>query len=150
MREKHKLDHIFRKYEESTANLQRDEYLLMRDFLITEITIPNSIRPGVISNLIIEEIDTAETDIARERYHIVMVSTHNTGYINAATLFIYPAIFTALNTFVDKVLKLLPNYIRTPKELSDQSNVFQTYTGFPIPSSRVAPIIRDHLSLIGI
>ena len=48
------------------------------------------------------------------------------------------------------MLKLLPNYIRTPKELSDQSNVFQTYTGFPIPSSRVIPIIRDHLSLMGI
>ena len=79
-----------------------------------------------------------------------MVSTHKTGYIHAATLFIYPVICTALKTFVIKVLKLLPYYNRTPQELSDQSNVFQTYTGFPIPSSRVTPILRDHLSLMGI
>ena len=150
LREKHKFDHIFRKYENSTPKLLRQEYLKMRDFLITELTIPNGIRPGVISGLIIEEINTAETNITREGYHRVMVSTHKTGYIHAATLFIYPVIFTALKTFVNKVLKLLPHYIRTPQELSYQSNVFQTYTGVTIPSSRVTPILRDHLSLMGI
>ena len=153
-RKRSELEKFTNHFDEYKHNVRKqlstDDYVLMRDFCITELTIPNGIRPGVISGAIIQEVDKADSDITPEGYHKLMVSSHKTGYIQAATIFIYPAIFAALKIFAYKILNLLPHYIRKPHKLSPESFVFQTYFAHPLPSSRVTSILRNRLSQMGI
>ena len=153
-REKRKSDntlHLFSKYSSnSTLKLVECEYSTMRNFLIVELIIPNGQRPGVIHGVTINEIQEAKTSITSEGYNKLIVANHKTGYLQSATLFIYPDIFSCLSIFVDCILPKLPVYTNNVFQLLGKSSVFQTYTGLTISSSRVTPILRAYLSHLGI
>ena len=145
-REMHNVIHLFDKYKhDSGIELTIEDYVLMRDFLITEMTIPNGIRPGVISGVIIREVNEAKDVITDERYHKLMISSHKTGYQQASTVFVYPEIFTVLRIFVKKILKRLAHYNQYPRHLSSHSHIFHTFwTSYPFSKSYT--LLRNHLS----
>ena len=80
----------------------------MRNFLITELIIPNELRSGVISGVTIEEIVDARTNTTEEGYHKILVASHKTGNIHTAIMFVYPEVFYALYVFVDNIFGRLP------------------------------------------
>ena len=142
---------LFDKYKENIdLKVSQVEYLLMRNFLITELIIPNGLRPGVISGVTIEEIVNARTNTTEEGYHKILVASHKTGNIQTAILFVYPEVFYALYVFVDDILRRLPLYNSHTRVLTNTSFVFQSFTGQPILSPRVTPILRKFLSQMDI
>ena len=130
-------------------DLIEEDYLLLRNFLITELIIPNGQRPGVIIGVEIGEIRQAKNDKTDE-YHKLTISNHKTGYVQSATLFLYPEIYKALEVFIDVVLKKLPGYSIDQSTLTKKSPVFQTYYCQRLSSSRITPILRKFLSHLSI
>ena len=142
---------LFRTYiEHLDIEINSEEYTRMRDFLITELLIANAQRPGVITGLLRYEVDDAKTNITSEGYHKLAIDNHKTGNVQTATLFVYPEIFLALETFSNIILPRLPIYLRSSAELSMNSHVFQTLNGEILLSPRVTPILRHYLSQLGI
>ena len=141
---------LFGRYaRDDTINLTRPDYVKMRNFLIAELIIPNGQRPGVISGVTIGEMHDAKKNIT-DCYHKLMVSCHKTGYLQCAVLFIYPEIYGFFEIFVTTILSKLPSYISSDTLLNNKSQVFQTFNGDPIPSSRITPILRKFLSEMSI
>ena len=148
-REDCNLLNIFKEYSLSPdKNLNVEIYNKLRDYLIVELIIPNAQRPGVIHGMKIKEIQNAKYQITPEGYHLLMVSEHKTGYVQCATLFIYPEIYEAIDVFINVILPKLPNYISN--SLHQDSSVFKTYSGVVLPSSQITPILQKHLSRMGI
>ena len=142
---------LFPQYRENiNKKFYCEEYTKMRDFLIVELIIANAQRPGVITGLLRCEVSDAKTTHTREGYHKLTIENHKTGYAQSATLFVYPEIYLALHTFSEIILPKLNRYSYSNAGLTENSNVFQTFTGETIPSSRVTPLVRHHLLQLGI
>ena len=149
-----KTDNYLFLFEKHSSNpllsLSQDEYFLMRDYLITELIIPNGQRPGIICGMLIKEVENATNDVTEEGFHKLIVVNHKTGHIQNATLFFYPEIFKAANIFIHHILPKLPIYLSKSRALSNDSPVFQSYVGDSVLSSRVTPILRHFLTQMGI
>ena len=140
---------LFRSYVlDDCTVLNQADYVKMRDYLITELIIPNGQRPGVISGVTIGEMTDAKKNITGG-YHKLMVTCHKTRDIQSAVLFIYPEIYAFFDVFLTTILRKLPCY-NNSDVFGRASAVFQTFNGDPIPSSRITPILRNFLSDISI
>ena len=112
--------------------------------------IPNGQRSGIISGIIVSEIEDARNQITVEVYHRIMISEHKTGYLQSATIFIYADVFLELYKFVRQILPRIPAFEQQTKSFTTSSNVFITFNGNPITSSNVTPLLRRSLKSIGL
>ena len=137
-------DHIRSKNDYS---MSRFEYEKMRDFLITDILLSNSQRPGVIVGTILSEVEAAGSDVV-EGYNRLIVSMHKTGYLQSAILFIYPHVYKELDFLTHNILSKLSN---SPINLLEGNwKVFLGYDGKPLKRSQISPVIKKYLTSIGI
>ena len=142
---------LFEAYNDGELEvLSQNSYARLRDYLIVEILIPNSQRPGSICGLILKEIELAKTDITEEGFHKLFISDHKTGHLSSAVLFIYPDIFRAILIFIYKILPRLPIYQSYSSKITKDSHIFQTFTGSRLLSSYITPILRSFVSTMGI
>ena len=130
--------------------IDETDYYMLRDFLIVEMTIPNCQRPGVIQGITINEVRIAQQKPALNGLHKISITSHKTGHIHHATLFLYSDIFQALVTFIDAILPKLPVHREKISHLVDTSSLFQTFQGQPLNTSRITPILRRFLLTLGI
>ena len=119
----------------------------MRDFLIAEIIIANAQRPGVICGMTVDEVNAGLDNLTHQGYHQLMISSHKTGYLQSATLFIYSEIYVALSIFTHNVLTRL-SHIST--RCFTDSKVFRLYSGIQLPSSKISCVLRNALNRQGI
>ena len=105
--------------------LTQDIYEKMRNYLICELIISNGQLAGVISGIIIKEVEDSKLKTTCDRHHKIIVSDHKTGSIHSATLFVYANVYQALSLFIQSVLANLPIYHSTPSLLKYTSCVFQ-------------------------
>ena len=129
--------------------LTNDSYCRMRNYLICEIIIPNSQRSGIISGMLIQEVQKARS-LDNSKHYQIHVANHKTGHIQCATIFIYPSTFRALKIFTQIVLPKLVIYSSGKSILDSLSRVFQTFGGQNVESSLVTPFIRRCLKDIEI
>lgn len=114
-------------------------YCEARDYLTTRLTIDNSGRSGIASNLTLEEFEDGvfyEGDEEDEARYRVFVKEHKTAIIYwAAIIWIYSDLY-----------KLIEMYIKTLRKQVTHSNplvpnVFVSSTGMPLTSSQVSTAI---------
>ena len=142
---------LFRQFLQNTQKqLSNDDFIQLRNFLIVELLIANGQRPGVICGMLICEVNSAKLITTKEGYHKLIVENHKTGYLQHATLFIYPEIFHALFFFICRILPKLPVYSNFQRRLTKNSHVFQTLNGEALFSSKITPIVRDYLAQTGL
>ena len=149
-RSKRNIDNPLSLFDDFDVNpdkqLTQKIYTLLRDYLIVELIIPNAQRPGIIQGVTIGEAIRVKHDITCEGYHRLMVSSHKTGYVQSATIFIYKEVYRALDIFITRILVRIPS----KNAINITSRLFMTYTGRPIESSQVTPILRDYLERMGL
>ena len=87
---------LFENYnDDPNLLLSSSNYRIMRDFLICEVLISNGQRSGIISGMLISEVNSAKFQI-NSGYHFILVSEHKTGYTHPATIFYHPTYFVNL------------------------------------------------------
>ena len=150
-RNKHACLDIFLEFEEDSDKiLQIEHYRKMRDYLICEIVIVNAQRSGIIPGMTVKEFKNAVTLSEDAKFYLIMIANHKTGFLQSASVFLYPHVYEALKTFVHKVLPKLPIYDSNDTTLEESSPIFQDFRGGKISSSLVTPIVRRGLSEIGV
>ena len=137
-----KLDLIEQFHTTPDLSICKESYTKVRNFLICECVIPNGQRSGVISGMMVQEVESARTQITIQGHHRIMVAHHKTGSIQSATLFVYSNVFRALRMFVQNVLPKLPVCKSKVSKLCDTSPVFQTFSGNAVATSLVTPFVR--------
>ncbi|KAI6646943.1 hypothetical protein LOD99_9037 [Oopsacas minuta] len=113
----------------------------MRNYLICEIIIPNAQRAGIISGMLIQEVEEARSLDDSEHLQI-HVANHKTGHIQCASIFLYSSTFRALKIFTQIILPKLEIYSSGKSNLGPYSPVFQIFEGKNVESSLVTPFIR--------
>ena len=134
----------------SDVELDENRYNLMRNFLISELVIPNGQRAGIIPGLVREEVEAADSNFADNGFYIIMVADHKTGFLQSASIFLYPSVFNALKYFIREILPKIPYYISNKDSLDNSSPIFVKYSGDRGTSSMVTPITRTALRNMGI
>ena len=104
--------------------------------------IPNEPRCGVISGMIVQEIESARTLIMIQGQHRIMIVHHNTSSIQSATPFVYSNVFRALRMFVQSLLPKLPVYQSKVSKLCGTSPIFQTFSENVVATSLVTQFVR--------
>ena len=104
--------------------------------------IPNEPRSGVISGMIVQEIESARTLIMIQGQHRIMIVHHNTSSIQSATPFVYSNVFRALRMFVQSLLPKLPVYQSKVSKLCGTSPIFQTFSENVVATSLVTQFVR--------
>ena len=74
-------------------------------------------------------------------YNRLIIASHKTGYLQSATLFIYPEIYAALDKFIKDILPKIPTYFKQTHDF-----VFRTFKGDRLQSSNITPILQLSLS----
>ena len=120
-------------------SIDETDYYMLLHFLIVEMTIPNCQRPGVIQEITINEVRIAQQKPALNGLLKISITSHKTGHIHHATLFLYSNIFQAL-TFIDAILPKLPVHREKISHLVDTSCLFQTFQCQLLNTSRITPI----------
>ncbi|KAI6649940.1 hypothetical protein LOD99_6304 [Oopsacas minuta] len=140
---RHKYEHmdLFESYTNSSNPLSKDSYCRMRNYLICEIIIPNGQRAGIISGMLIQEVEKARSLDDSEHFQI-HVANHKTGHIQCASIFLYPSTFRALKIFTQIILPKLEIYSSGKSNLGPYSPVFQTFEGKKCGELLVTPFIR--------
>ena len=55
-------------FSNPSLSLSQDEYFHLRDYLITELIIPNGQRPGIICGMLIKEVENAINDVTERAF----------------------------------------------------------------------------------
>ena len=136
---------------ENTENfINRQKFESIRNYFIAELIIPNGQRAGIISGIRIEEVENAQNSITSEGYHKIMIADHKTGHLQSATIFVYHEVFVRLYIFVTNIIPRIPSYYGNQLVYDSSTHVFIGYSGNPITSSEVTPLLRKSLKAMGI
>ena len=101
---------LFHTYADSSISgtLSCEDFDEMRDFLVAEILLSNGQRTSVICVMKFSEVEKdGINSVTPQGYHRLMIAHHETGYVQRATIYLYPNIFNALHVFAHKVLSEL-------------------------------------------
>ena len=80
----------------------------------------------------------------------MMVAEHKTGYLQSASIFLYPHVYRAMKIFITIVLPKLSPFFGNENLLHPKLPIFMDFKGRKIHTSMVTPIIRKGLSNLGI
>ena len=82
--------------------INQAEYMLIRDFILTQITIANAHRSGVLANMTLGEFNKAKR--LSEENCIITVKKHKTAHIHGpARVVLSPTLFGYLKTYIAEV-----------------------------------------------
>ena len=111
-------------------------YTLIRDFILTEITIANAHRSGVLANMTIGEFEKAKE--TEQGSVVIKVSQHKTADTHGpASVVLSPTLFTYLKVYVSEVRR------QVSKSNDDKSlPVFLSWSGAKLESGQISTAIN--------
>lgn len=123
----------------SCPTLSQADYCIMREYLLVQISLQNSHRSGVLSNMTIEEFDKGQTEGEMIR---IKVRKHKTARIyGPAKLYVKKHLYDYLKIFVSKAR----SQIR-----SSAQNVFVTFNGTQMESGQISRQINSTWQRAGV
>ena len=120
-----------------SLEMNQSIYTLVRDFILTEITITNAHRSGVLANMtIIEEFEKAKK--AEQGSMVIKVSNHKTADTpGPASVVLSPTLFSYLKVYVSEVRH------QVSKSNDDKSMpVFLSWSGAKLESGQISTAIN--------
>ena len=113
-------------------DLSRQEYTLMRDYLLTEIEISNCHRSGVASNMTLEEVEKVKEINGK---FVVQVAKHKTQNTHGP----------AMVVLSEEIYSYLANFIKFVRSsvITDCNEVFLSFFGKPLASGAISKQVNS-------
>ena len=123
-----------------SLEMNQSIYTLVRDFILTEITIANAHRSGVLANITIEEFEKAKK--SEQGSMVIKVSKHKTADTHGpASVVLSPTLFSYLKVYVSVLRHQVLN--SEGKSNDDKSMpVFLSWSGAKLESGQISTAIN--------
>ena len=119
-----------------TTEVTQNQYTLIRDFLLVEISIDNANRAGALANMNLKEF---QNSVKRENELVILVRKHKTGATHGpARIVLSPKLQSWIAIFVKKVRCKLPGVADGHSE-----RVFLSWNGEALKSSQINKAIKS-------
>jgi len=119
----------------SQQDVSMSEYILVRDFVLTQIIISNANRSGVLANMTLDEFSGAQLV---DGSYVLSVTSHKTAFMyGPAKIVLTPILYSWMSVFV----KYLRSQI-TKRITGNAKYVFLSWTGQKLDSGQVTCAIQ--------
>ena len=124
----------------NSLQINQSIYTLIRDFILTEITIANAHRSGVLANMTIGEFEKAKK--AEQGSMVIKVTKHKTADTQGpARVVLSPTLFSYLKVYISEVRHQVSN--SESKSNDDKSMpVFLSWSGAKLESGQISTAIN--------
>ena len=109
--------------------INKQNFCLVRDYLLTSFILDNASRPGAISNMTLHEFSRAKR---QNHGYVVSVKRHKTGYKGPANIACSKKVFTQLTNYLNDFRNKLEGISLAPNE-----KVFVSWNGGAMTSSLI-------------
>ncbi len=116
-----------------SATMTQTTFILVRDFLFTQIFIDNANRPGVLSHMTMEEFKNVRKD--GDNY-VISVMKHKTAHVHGLAYII-------LNSKLKAWLSIFVKVMRTQVATSTTGPVFLSWNGQRMTSSQINKAVKS-------
>ncbi|XP_068757402.1 uncharacterized protein [Montipora capricornis] len=114
-------------------------YTLIRDFILTEMTIANAHRSGVLANMTIEEFKKVKK--TNQGSMLISVKNHKTADVHGpARVVLTPTLFSYLDVYVNEVRSCVA-ISSSEKDSNSPSFVFLSWNGQKLQSGQISTAI---------
>lgn len=118
-----------------SIEVNQSMYTLIRNFILTEMTIANAHRSGVLANMTMDEFLKAKK--TSEESMLIKVKDHNTADTHGpARVMLSPTLFSYLKVYVNEVRSLVQ------KDSDTSSSVFLSWNGLKLQSGQISTAIN--------
>lgn len=115
--------------------LNQEQYTLIRDFILTEMTIANAHRSGVLANMTIGEFNKSKHE--SNGSYVISVKNHKTASIHGpARVVLSPKLFGYLKVYVNEVRSV----VNSTKDEND--SVILSWSGAKVVSGQISTAIN--------